>query len=175
MREELKEVLDKGGFGRVFLADLSRCLLASSTAFLFLNLHLMGLTLCQKILFLARFLTDFMELNQSTQHYLLAIVEKWKEVQDKVGFGRVLLADLPKAFACLKHVLLILKLASYRFATQSLNFVFKEMSQINNAYSNYLISQAQVSILGGHLLFNIYIFDVFLEEYECDSTPVLYT
>ena len=63
MREELKEVLDKGGFGRVFLADLSRCLLASSTAFLFLNLHLMGLTLCQKILFLARFLTDFMELN----------------------------------------------------------------------------------------------------------------
>lgn len=153
---------------------MERFLLVSSTAFLFLNLHSVGLALCQEILFLARFLRDFMELNQSTQHYLLVIVEKWKEVQDNVGFGRVLLADLSKTFACLRHVLLILKLASYRFPTQSLNFVFKEISQINNAYSNYLISQAQVSILG-HLLFNIYIFDVFLEEYECDSAPVLYT
>lgn len=59
---------------------------------------------------------------------LLVMREEMKEVLDKGGFGRVLLADLSKTFACLRHVLLILKLASYRFPTQSLNFVFKEIS-----------------------------------------------
>ena len=50
--------------------------------------------------------------------------EEMKEVLDKGGFGRVLLADLSKIFACLKHGLFILKLASYGFGSLSRNFVF---------------------------------------------------
>ena len=55
---------------------------------------------------------------------LLVMREEMKEVLDKGGFGRVLLADLSKIFACLKHGLFILKLASYGFGSLSRNFVF---------------------------------------------------
>ena len=54
---------------------------------------------------------------------LLVMREEMKEVLDKGGFGRVLLADLSKIFACLKHGLLILKLAFCGFGSLSRNFV----------------------------------------------------
>ena len=39
----------------------------------------------------------------NTQHCLLVMVEKWKEVLDKGGLGGALLTDLSKAVDCIKH------------------------------------------------------------------------
>ena len=47
----------------------------------------------------------------STQHSLLLMVEKLKKSLDNSGVGGMLLTDLSKAFNCLRHDLLIAKLA----------------------------------------------------------------
>ena len=48
----------------------------------------------------------------STQHRLLLMVEKLKKSLDNSGVGRMLLTDLSKPFYCLRHDLLIAKLAA---------------------------------------------------------------
>ena len=60
----------------------------------------------------------------NTQHCLLMMVEKWKEALDKGSLGGALLTHLSKAFNCIKHYLLITKLAAYGFDSHSLRFVF---------------------------------------------------
>ena len=88
----------------------------------------------------------------------------------------MLLIDLSKAFDCLRHDLLIAKLAAYAFDQPSLCFIFSYLSdrtqrtKVNNAYSSYTnvkYSFPQGSILGP-LLFNIDICDLFLWDYKCD-------
>ena len=65
----------------------------------------------------------------NTQHCLLMMVEKWKEALDKGGLGGALLTDLSKAFDCIKHDLLIAKLAAYGFDSHSLSFVFSYLNE----------------------------------------------
>ena len=57
------------------------------------------------------------------------MVEKWKEAFYKGGLGGALLKDLSKAFACIKHDLLIAKLAAYGFDSHSLSFVFSYLNE----------------------------------------------
>ena len=41
----------------------------------------------------------------STQHAILALVEKWKEIMDRKGYGGAILMDLSKAFDTINHEL----------------------------------------------------------------------
>ena len=46
----------------------------------------------------------------NAQHYLVSMIEKWKESVDSGGTFGTLMTDLSKAFDCLHHELLIAKL-----------------------------------------------------------------
>ena len=106
----------------------------------------------------------------STQHCLLAMIEKWRRVIDKRGAAGAVLTDLSKAFDCLQHDLLIAKLNAYGFDLNSLKLLYSYLSgrkqsvKINQVFSclmDILYGVPQVSILG-LLLFNIFICDLFI-------------
>ena len=66
-----------------------------------------------------------------------------KEKSVNSGVGGMLLTDFSKAFHCLRHNLLIAKLAAHSFDKISLCFIFSYLSdqtqrtKVNNAYNSY--------------------------------------
>ena len=68
----------------------------------------------------------------STQHCLLAMLEKWKRSVDNRKMFGALLTDLSKAFDCLDHELLIAKLNAYGFSLTALKLVHNYLSTENN-------------------------------------------
>ena len=79
----------------------------------------------------------------STQICLLCMIEDWKESLDQWGHYGALLTDLPKAFDCKIHDLLIAKLQAYGFDDDSLNFVCnyllgrEQRMKINSSFSRW--------------------------------------
>ena len=59
----------------------------------------------------------------NAQHCLISLIEKWKQSADNGGAFRALMTDLPKAFDCLSHELLIAKLYAFGFDEMSLKLV----------------------------------------------------
>ena len=72
----------------------------------------------------------------STQHCLLAMIEKLGKSLDSGGASAALLTDLSKAFDCLLHDLLIAKLHAYGIKKGSLNLLFFYLK--NNTYSGWI-------------------------------------
>ena len=70
------------------------------------------------------------------------MLEKYKAVDNKEAFG-ALLTDLSKAFDCLNHEHLIVKLHAYRLSFSSLKLVHdyllncKQRTKVNSKYSSW--------------------------------------
>ena len=109
------------------------------------------------------------------------MLEKWRSAVDNKNTFGVLLTDLPKAFDCLSHELLLAKLHAYGFSIPALRLVYsylqnrKQRTKINSAYSCWeeiIYKVPQVSILGP-LLFNIFLCDLFCMMSDTDLLVML--
>ena len=65
----------------------------------------------------------------STQHCLLAMIEKLRKSLVSGGTSAALFTDLSKAFDCLSHGLLIAKLHAYGIKRGSLNLLFSYLKK----------------------------------------------
>ena len=105
----------------------------------------------------------------STQHALIAMIEKARKILDKGRTFGALSTDLSKAFDCMTHDFLIAKLHALNFDMNALNLIFdyltgrKQRVKVNSSFSSsrYISGVPRGSVLGS-LLFNLYLSDLFL-------------
>ena len=99
----------------------------------------------------------------------LKIIEDWKKALDENKFVGAILMDLSKAFDCLPHDLLLLKMQTYGLSNSALDLLQsylyqkKKCIEVNNICSSFETMYKGVpqgSILGP-ILFNILINDIF--------------
>ena len=80
------------------------------------------------LLILTKYFRNGFRKGYSSQQCLLALLEKWKAVVDKVIVFGVLLTDLSKAFDGINHELLFAKLNAYGFTLPALKLVHDYLS-----------------------------------------------
>ena len=117
---------------------------------------------------LSKLLTGFWK-NHSTQHFLVIMLEKWKNTLDKGGFICAIFMDLSKAFDSMNHDLLIAKLGAYGFQEDVLVFMKsyfmnrKQRIRVNSYFSMWekIVSGIPQGSILDSLLFNIFSNDLF--------------
>ena len=119
------------------------------------------------------------------QSVLLRILEDWRKALDDNLYVATVLMDLSKAFDCLPHDLLLLKLKYYGLSDMALDLVTSYLSnrkqcvKLGNLCSSYqpLVKGVSQGCILGPLLFNVFINDIFsfvtdssLYNYAADNT-----
>ena len=125
----------------------------------------------------------------NAQHSFLVLVGKFREVIDKRGYAGILLTDLSKAFDCINHESLIMRLKTYGFSLESLTFIQGYLSnriqriKINSSFSEYSNVESGIpqGSISGPLFFAIFICDLLFDDididlanYVDDTTPHAY-
>ena len=116
---------------------------------------------------------------------LIKVIEDWKKTVDNHLYVAAVLMDLTKAFDCLPHDLLLLKLKAYGLSENALNLIDDYLSNRKqcvkvgtyfNTWQNIHKGVPQVSILDP-VLFNVFLNDIFnfvkenkLYNYADDNT-----
>ena len=100
---------------------------------------------------------------------LLKVIEDWKKAVDNNLYVAAVLMDLSKAFDCLPHDLLLLKLKAYSLSENALNLIddylsnrkqYVKVSTYFSTWQNIYKGVPQESILDP-VLFNVFLNDIF--------------
>ena len=66
--------------------------------------------------------------NYSSKHVIIRLLEEWRKKLDNNFVVGAVLSDLPKAFDCIPHDLLIAKLAAYDLGEEALMYILSYLS-----------------------------------------------
>ena len=114
------------------------------------------------------------------------MVENCKKALDQENKYGALLTDLSKAFDCLPHNLMVVKLNAYGFLIELLKLIKsylterKQRIKMNDQFGSWLDIVVGVPILGPLLFNNIFLCDIFLfcndmdfASYADNNTPYI--